>query len=95
MGKICYKSYWKDVLLETLMKEKGNQSIKELSEKTMIKPEDIIFTLQELNLVKYCKGQYMLSTINPKVIMQLFKAKEEKLKESKRMVIVFKPELMK
>jgi histone acetyltransferase MYST1 len=94
MGKICYKSYWTDVLLGALLEHKGNLSIKELSDITLIREADIIFTLQELNLVKYCKGQYILSTVNPKLIEQHFKAKEDKLKLSKRPIIRFKSELV-
>ncbi len=95
MGKICYKSYWTDVLLAALLEYKGNLSIKELSDITMIRESDIVYTLQELNLVKYCKGQHILSTVSPKVIEQHFKAKEERAKQGKRVVMRFKPELVK
>lgn len=52
LGKVSYKSYWTIAILESLLKHKGNLSIKELSEDTGIKPEDIIYTLNELSLVK-------------------------------------------
>jgi len=42
MGKVSYKSYWTDTLLESLVKLKGNISIKELSDYTYIKVEDIV-----------------------------------------------------
>ena len=42
MGKVSYKSFWTDTLLEALLRTKGNISIKELSEYTYIKTEDII-----------------------------------------------------
>lgn len=51
LGKISYKSYWTIVILETLLKFKGNLSIKELSDETGIKNDDIIYTLNELSLV--------------------------------------------
>ena len=56
MGKVGYKSYWTDTLLEALIINKGNISIKELSESTFIKADDIIQTLSSLNLVRYWKG---------------------------------------
>ena len=56
MGKVSYKSYWTDTLLEALMQVKGNISIRELSEFTYIKIDDIIATLSSLNLVRYWKG---------------------------------------
>lgn len=52
LGRISYKSYWTNTILEALLKFRGNLSIKELSEETAIKTEDIIFTLNELSLVK-------------------------------------------
>ena len=42
-------------------------SIKDLSKMTSIKPDDIIVTLQSLNLIKYWKGQHILS-VTPKII---------------------------
>lgn len=51
LGRLSYKSYWTNTILETLLKNRGNLSIKELSEQTAIKHEDIIFTLNELSLV--------------------------------------------
>jgi histone acetyltransferase MYST1 len=53
LGRISYKSYWTNVILETLLKHKANLSIKELCEETCIKSDDIIYTLNELSLVNY------------------------------------------
>jgi len=74
LGKLSYRSYWKNVLLEILRKHKGNISIRDLSQKTSIKPDDIISTLQSMNLIKYWKGQHVIS-VTPKII-------EEHLKKS-------------
>jgi histone acetyltransferase MYST1 len=67
LGLLSYRSYWTAVLLETLRNHSGNLSIKELSQLTAIKTEDIIRTLQHLNLIKYWKGQHIIS-VTPKVI---------------------------
>lgn len=67
LGRLSYRSYWKGVLLEILRKHKGNLSIRDLSKMTAIKPDDIISTLQSLNLIKYWKGQHIIS-VTPKVI---------------------------
>lgn len=55
LGLLSYRSYWTQVLLEVLRKHKGNISIKEISRMTAIKTEDVISTLQSLNLIKYWK----------------------------------------
>ena len=44
---------------------RGTQSIKDLSQMTSITQNDIISTLQSLNLVKYWKGQHVIC-VTPK-----------------------------
>jgi len=67
LGLLSFRSYWTNVLLEILKKHRGNLSIKDISEMTSIKTEDIISTLQSLNLIKYWKGQHIIS-VTPKVL---------------------------
>eukprot|EP01117_Protostelium_nocturnum_P000835 TRINITY_DN1105_c0_g1_i3.p1 TRINITY_DN1105_c0_g1~~TRINITY_DN1105_c0_g1_i3.p1 ORF type:complete len:434 (-),score=101.43 TRINITY_DN1105_c0_g1_i3:814-2049(-) len=72
LGLLSFRSYWTQVLLEILRKHRGNLSIKDISEMTAIKTEDIISTLQSLNLIKYWKGQHIIS-VTPKVIEEHLK----------------------
>lgn len=72
LGLLSYRSYWSGVLLEILRKHNSPISIKELSEMTSFKTEDIISTLQSLNLLKYWKGQHVIS-LTPKVIDETIK----------------------
>jgi len=67
LGLLGYRSYWKSELLEVLSKNRGNLSIKDISQLTSIKPDDIITTLQSMGLIKYWKGQHLIS-VSPKVI---------------------------
>lgn len=94
MGKVSYKSYWTDILLEALFILKDNASIKELSDYTYIKTEDIITTLSSLNLIRYWKGQNVITNVNPKIIEEHFKKKEELIAKSSRKAIKFNPKLM-
>ena len=61
---------------------------------TYLKTEDIEETLKKLNLVKYWKGQYVVSLVNTKVIDEHFKKKEEELQKNRRKPLVFKKEHM-
>ena len=45
----------------------GTISLKELSEMTAIKVEDVVSTLQHLNLIQYQKGQHVICAA-PKLI---------------------------
>eukprot|EP00879_Flechtneria_rotunda_P015529 GHRR01016240.1.p1 GENE.GHRR01016240.1~~GHRR01016240.1.p1 ORF type:complete len:607 (+),score=179.00 GHRR01016240.1:807-2627(+) len=60
LGRVSYRSYWTRVLMPVLKEREGTISIKELSELTCIKPDDIIYTLQHLGLIQYQKGQHVL-----------------------------------
>jgi len=72
LGLLSFRSYWTQVLLEILRKHRGNLSIKDISDMTAIKTEDIISTLQSLNLIKYWKGQHIIS-VTPKIIEEHLK----------------------
>jgi len=67
LGLLSFRSYWTEVLLNVLKEHKGNLSIKDISQMTSIKTEDIISTLQSLHLIKYWKGQHIIS-VTPKVV---------------------------
>ena len=76
LGKISYKSYWTITILDALLKNKGNLCVKDLSEQTGIKPEDITYTLNELSLIKYWKGQQVVQNINIKQIEEFLNKKK-------------------
>ena len=77
LGKISYRSYWAFVILKLLGDEGGSRTItmQEIARLTGIKIEDILSTLHSLNLIKYFRGQHIVS-ISKKVI-------EHHLKEAK------------
>jgi MOZ/SAS family len=62
LGKISYRSYWKHILLHLLAEHDTSQdiSIKDMSVQTGIKAEDIISTLQYLDMIKVWKGQHVV-----------------------------------
>jgi hypothetical protein len=46
VSQVSFRSYWTRVLLDTLRHIKGDVSIKEISDMTMIRGQDIVDTLQ-------------------------------------------------
>merc|ERR1711971_535298 len=77
LGKLSYRSYWTWILLEILKDFRGTLSIKDLSHMTSITQQDIISTLQSLNLVKYWKGQHVIC-VTPKLVEEHVKSSEFK-----------------
>eukprot|EP00455_Lapot_gusevi_P028605 TRINITY_DN3058_c0_g3_i2.p1 TRINITY_DN3058_c0_g3~~TRINITY_DN3058_c0_g3_i2.p1 ORF type:complete len:419 (+),score=91.59 TRINITY_DN3058_c0_g3_i2:90-1346(+) len=61
LGKVSYRSYWTEILLDVLKHHGRDLQIKDLVNLTYIKAEDIVTTLQALSLVKYWKGQHIIS----------------------------------
>ncbi|CAH0727079.1 unnamed protein product, partial [Brenthis ino] len=85
LGLLSYRSYWAQTILEILINikpmvdnEKPVITINEICELTSIKKEDVISTLQNLNLINYYKGQYIIS-VNQDTIQQHEKAMNKKL----------------
>ncbi|KAL2085699.1 hypothetical protein ACEWY4_019019 [Coilia grayii] len=66
LGLLSYRSYWSQTIVKMLLNllsdygEWPHITIQEISEMTSIKKEDIISTLQYLNLISYYKGQNVL-----------------------------------
>ncbi|KAG2439926.1 hypothetical protein HXX76_004045 [Chlamydomonas incerta] len=73
LGRVSYHGYWTRELLAILKDTDGSISIKELSEMTAIKPDDIINTFQTLGLIQYQKGQHVICAA-PKLIEKHLKA---------------------
>ena len=76
LGKISYRSYWTHILLHLLSDHDSSQdiSIKDISMKTGIKTEDIISTLQSLDMIKCWKGQHVVF-VKQEIIQNYLKQK--------------------
>lgn len=55
LGLLSYRSYWAEAILELLRRVTEPVSINDIAEMTSLKTEDIISTMQHLNLIKYYK----------------------------------------
>jgi histone acetyltransferase MYST1 len=73
LGNVSYRGYWTRALLGVLKDHDESISIKELSDMTAIKTDDVISTLQHLGLIQYQKGQHVICAA-PKVIEKHLKA---------------------
>eukprot|EP00887_Chlorella_sp_A99_P002745 scaffold6.g2745.t1 len=72
LGAVSYRSYWTRVILEALRDHKSQMSIKaragcggrgrvDISELTAIRTDDVVKTLEGLGLIKYWKGDHIIS----------------------------------
>ncbi|XP_017035384.1 histone acetyltransferase Tip60 [Drosophila kikkawai] len=84
LGLLSYRSYWAQTILEIFISqnpstdgEKPTITINDICECTSIKKEDVISTLQNLNLINYYKGQYIVC-INRDTIEQHRRAMDKR-----------------
>ena len=77
LGRLSFKSYWTIIILELLVKLKCDITIRQISEITFIKYDDVVYTLNELSLIKYWRGQQVLQSINLKQLEEFLKTKKK------------------
>lgn len=69
LGLLSYRRYWSEAIMEALLKyrptdgetEYPSLSINDLSDLTAIQKEDVLAALQNLNIIRYQQGSYVLS----------------------------------
>ncbi|KAH8306664.1 hypothetical protein KR044_006045 [Drosophila immigrans] len=76
LGLLSYRSYWKHAILEIVINQspgmnghRPSTTINDICEQTAIQKDDVIYTLNSLNLVNYSKGQHII-TVNSTNIEQ-------------------------
>lgn len=67
LGLVSYRSYWCRVVLAELRRHKASLSLKDLSAATGFREADVASALTSLNLLKYWKGQHIVSA-TPKIV---------------------------
>ena len=78
LGKISYRSYWAYVIIQMLLLDVENVTIQDIAKATGIRAEDILSTLHSLNLLKYWKGQHVISITRE--VIDNFKQQSKKIR---------------
>jgi histone acetyltransferase MYST1 len=78
LGRISYRSYWANAILSIFRDREALKSISvdKITRLTGIRTEDILSTLHSLNMIKYWKGQHVIS-VNAAIV-------DNSLKETNR-----------
>jgi len=66
LGQVSYRRYWSRAILEVIWEHRGKISVADISKVTAIMLDDIVSTLQSHGLVKYYRGNYMVSVSSPR-----------------------------
>ncbi len=68
LGKVSYRSYWTHVLMHLLAKCDPNSTditVNDMSQLTGVKTEDILSTLQSLDMIKVCLCGFINFYVKP------------------------------
>ncbi|KAI5855784.1 acyl-CoA N-acyltransferase [Tricharina praecox] len=60
LGLLSYRAYWQDTVVDLLLEVKGEITIDELASMSAMTTTDVIHTLQNLNMLRYYKGQHVI-----------------------------------
>lgn len=60
LGLLSYRAYWAETLRDMVMNASVEVTIDELANKTSMTTQDVLHTLQNLNMLKYHKGNHII-----------------------------------
>lgn len=60
LGLLSYRAYWSETIVEMLLNTQDEITVEEISQKTSITTQDILFTLQRMEALRYYKGQHVI-----------------------------------
>lgn len=62
LGAVSFRSYWQRAVLDCLRQHpRGDVSVQDISEATMMTPQDVTDTLKQLGLLQYWKGTHYIN----------------------------------
>ncbi|KAI9653248.1 MAG: Histone acetyltransferase [Trizodia sp. TS-e1964] len=84
LGLLGYRAYWQETIVDILMDGRAEIQVEELGTLSAMTTNDVLHTLQNLNMLRYSKGQHVV-VLTDAVIEQKEKAlAKEKIKGKRR-----------
>ncbi|KAI4129831.1 MAG: hypothetical protein LQ347_003624 [Umbilicaria vellea] len=84
LGLLGYRAYWQETVVEILMDGRAEVTVEEVGALSAMTTGDVLHTLQNLNMLRYSKGQHVI-VLTKAVMEQKEKQREkEKIKGKRR-----------
>lgn len=77
LGFMSYLAYWTDTIVGYLLSTNEEVTIEEISQKTSITTQDILYTLKDIDALKYYRGQHIIC-LGDKVVEKWEKVQTKK-----------------
>lgn len=87
LGLLGYRAYWQETIVDLLLQDtKSEVTVEELASLTSMTTNDVLHTLQNLNMLRYSKGQHVIVLTNAIVEQKNKMREKEKLKGGRRRI---------
>ncbi|KAG0640791.1 acyl-CoA N-acyltransferase [Tuber brumale] len=81
LGLLGYRAYWQDTIVDLLLNNKGLETtIDELASMSAMTTQDVIHTLQNLNMLRYFKGQHVICLTDAILSQKQKQVEKQKIK---------------
>ncbi|KAF3936060.1 hypothetical protein ABW20_dc0103303 [Dactylellina cionopaga] len=83
LGLLGYRAYWQEVIVDLLVEvreNKGEISVDEIATRLAMTANDVVHTLQNLNMIKYFKGQHVICLTAPVIAQREILLEKQKVK---------------
>ncbi|KAF2753054.1 hypothetical protein EJ05DRAFT_480764 [Pseudovirgaria hyperparasitica] len=85
LGLLGYRAYWQETIVDLLMDGRTDANVEELGAITAMTTNDVLHTLQNLNMLRYSKNQHVI-VLTDAVIEQRERQKEKEKLRGKRVI---------
>lgn len=87
LGLLGYRAYWQETIVTILMEEEGRKeiSIEDISATTAMTTQDVLHTLQNLNMLRYSKGNHVI-VLTDILVQHYERTKEKETTKGKRRI---------
>lgn len=80
LGLLGYRAYWQEILVDHLMDGRVEANIEDLGAATAMTTNDVLHTLQNLNMLRYSKNQHVVVLTDAVIAQREAQKAKEKLK---------------
>lgn len=85
LGLLSYRAYWEETIVDILMDDvRSEVTVDELSFLAAMTTNDVLHTLQNLNMLRYFKGQYVVVLTNAVIERRQRHQEKDRLRKQKR-----------
>lgn len=80
LGLLGYRAYWQETIVELLMDGRNEANVEELGNLTAMTTNDVLHTLQNLNMLRFSKNQHVIVLTDVVIAQRNRQREKEKIK---------------